>query len=292
MNHVENVKQKQLKQCELALLLAFKTVCEQLDLTYYLVEGSLLGAVRHQGFIPWDDDIDVAMPRCDYERFLREAQALLPSYYFVQSLDSEPAFHANFAKLRDSRTTFIESSVRNRPINHGVYIDIFPLDFVPQNHLVRAMVSFADRLCTLRVAQVFTLPQQLQPQRTLTKRIKHRIGNSCARILLPTLRQALIVQKHLYTVSKHGENLISYCSTWKGRESMPAEWYGKGTELTFEGITMPVPAQYDRWLTQVYGDYRTLPPVEQRISHHDTECIDLERPYTTYVQQQRRNGDE
>lgn len=90
-----------LKECEFQILKAFVDVCDQLKLKYYLVEGTLLGAIRHQGFIPWDDDIDVGMPRADYERFLQEAQALLPDYYFVQSMYSEPEYHANFAKIRD-----------------------------------------------------------------------------------------------------------------------------------------------------------------------------------------------
>lgn len=282
---MDALKQRQLKQCELAMLQAFRDVCEHLNLRYYLVEGTLLGAVRHQGFIPWDDDIDVAMPRRDYERFLREAQALLPAYYFVQSLDSEPAYHANFAKLRDCRTTFIESSVKERPINHGVYIDIFPLDYVPQHALRRRIIRLANRFCELRIAQVFTLPAQCQPKRKLAKRLKHAIGTFCARLMFPTLRRAVITQKHLYTACKQSDHFVNYCSAWRDRESMPVAWYGEGVMLPFEGIPMRVPAEYDKWLTQVYGNYMTPPPVEQRVGHHYAEVIDLERPYTAYVRQ-------
>lgn len=289
---MDNQTAQQLKQCELAMLQAFISVCGQLGLKYYLAEGSLLGAVRHQGFIPWDDDIDVAMPRGDYERFLREAQALLPSCYFVQSLDSEPSYPANFAKIRDCRTTFIESSVKDLPINHGVYIDIFPLDFVPRQPRVRKLVSLVDRLCYMRIAQVFTLPTKNQPKRSLPKRIKHQIGRLGTRLLFPTMRQALAAQKRLYTACKQGDHLVNYSSAWKQREIMPTEWYGDGAELPFEGIAVRVPAEYDKWLTQVYGDYMTPPPVGQRVGHHDAEAIDLERPYTAYVQQkQNRNGE-
>lgn len=289
---MDDRQRRQLKQCELAMLQAFKEVCEQLDLKYYLVEGTLLGAVRHQGFIPWDDDIDVAMPRGDYERFLREAPTFLPAHYFVQSLDSEPAYHANFAKIRDCRTTFIESSVKARPINHGVYIDIFPLDYVPRHALARRIVRKANQFCEIRIAQVFTLPLQSQHKPALMRCIRGAIGKLGARLLFPTLRRAVIVQKSLYMACRQSDRYVNYCSTWRERESMPVAWYGEGVLLSFEGIPMRVPSEYDKWLTQVYGNYMTPPPVEQRVGHHYAEVIDLERPYTAYVRKQHGNTEE
>ena len=283
---MEKKKLEQLKQCELEMLRVFVTVCEQLNLKYYLVEGTLLGAIRHQGFIPWDDDIDVAMPREDYERFLHEAQALLPAYYFVQSLYSEPAYHANFAKIRDCRTTFIESSVKERPINHGVYIDIFPIDYAPQSTFIRKLIKVVDRICMIRISQVFTLPCPLMsPARS----VKKNIGRLVSYLCFPRLRHAVIAQKQMYAAFRKGTLVTNYGSAWSDRERMPVEWYGAGTTMTFEGLPVCVPAEYDKWLTQVYGDYMIPPPPEKRVGHHFAEVIDVERPYTDYTQTKDMN---
>jgi len=99
-----------------------------MNLTYYISYGTLLGAIRHKGFIPWDDDIDVCMPRGDYDRFIKEGSEYLPENYFIQTMESDPKYALNFAKLRDSNTALFEKHVLDVDINHGVFIDIFPVD--------------------------------------------------------------------------------------------------------------------------------------------------------------------
>ena len=107
------------------ILQIFTQICDQLQLKYFLVCGSALGAVKYGGFVPWDDDVDVALFRDDYERFCKEAPALLPKQFFLQNFQSDPAFPAIYSKLRNSETTCIEESVAALPINHGISIDIF-----------------------------------------------------------------------------------------------------------------------------------------------------------------------
>ena len=106
-------------------------VCQQLNLSYFLVCGSALGAVKYQGFIPWDDDMDLAMLRPDYEAFLAQAQALLPRHIFLQNYKTDPAFPAIYSKLRLSGTVFLEESAQHLPIHHGIFLDLFPLDGYP-----------------------------------------------------------------------------------------------------------------------------------------------------------------
>ena len=113
------------------MLQIFTQICDRLQLKYFLVCGSALGAVKYGGFVPWDDDVDVALFRNDYERFCKEAPALLPEQLFLQNFQSDPAFPAIYSKLRNSETTCIEESVAALPINHGISIDIFPLDGYP-----------------------------------------------------------------------------------------------------------------------------------------------------------------
>ena len=121
-----------LQQRELELLRLFVRLCEQLQLRYYLVCGTALGSVKYEGFIPWDDDVDVAMPREDYEVFLEKAPSLLPEGIFLQNYRTDPAFPQIFSKLRNSNTTYIEKSAAALPINHGIFMDIFPLDGYPE----------------------------------------------------------------------------------------------------------------------------------------------------------------
>ena len=123
----------ELQKVELDILQHFIEACEKLNVQYFLVCGSALGAKRHGGFIPWDDDMDVGMYREDYNKFMEQAPAILPEGYFLQNYKTDPAYSNVFAKLRNSNTTYIEKTAAELKINHGIYIDIFPLDGYPED---------------------------------------------------------------------------------------------------------------------------------------------------------------
>lgn len=271
---------QQLKETELELFKYFISVCEKLNLTYYLVEGTLLGAVRHKGFIPWDDDIDVGMPREDYERFLKEGQALMPEWCFIQSFHNDPGLPTNFAKIRNSNTTFLETSAKNCDMNHGVYIDVFPLDYYPSSKLKQKKVDFIKTILTMRISAVFYLPGTKPSFRTKVLR-----KLLCA--IYPSYRTVIGLREKLYKSVKKDAFIASYSGAWGKKEIVPAEWYGEGCILEFEGIKARVPSEYDKWLTNVYGDYMTLPPVEKRVAHHYVDVVDFEKSYTEYTKKGR-----
>ncbi len=264
-----------LKAIELEILKAFVQVCDKLKLKYYLLEGTLLGAVRHKGFIPWDDDIDVGMPREDYERFMLEGQRYLPEWYFVQNLRSEKDYRANFAKIRDSRTTFIETSVRHCNINHGIYIDIFPLDYCFENEEKQKKIARRQLLMNVRIASGF-----YSPNKRVSPKLK--IMRMLSRLKYPTIRSALLAREKLIQSLPQSGFYANYCSAWHLKEHIPSSWFGKGTLLEFEGLQVRCPLEYDKWLTKVYGDYMQLPPEEKRITHHYADVIDTEKSYTYY----------
>ena len=266
-----------LQQCELSLLLSFLEVCDGLGLRYYLACGSALGAVKYGGFIPWDDDIDVAMPREDYERFLARAPGLLPGHLFLQNYRTDPAFPQIFSKLRDSRTTCIEESTAALPIHQGISLDIFPLDGYPAGKWEQLRLELGKKWYQHLLGTAFAPPEGFLHQ--LEYRVK--------RLLDLHRRTARIAQRYDALLRQYpAETSALWCNhgSWQGRrEYTPREQYGEGTILRFEGIPVRIPKQYHAYLTQKYGDYQADPPMDQQISHHRYALVDCERPYPHYL---------
>lgn len=269
----------ELQKVEFELLKKFVEICEKLNLTYFLVCGTALGSVKYHGFIPWDDDIDVALPREDYKIFCEKAQELLPEYYFVQTYFTDPKYPNFYCKLRDSRTTYIEKSVQNLNMNHGVYIDIFPLDGYPDDNEEANSLEKKKRLLKLQLISAFTINKD---QKFVT-----RIFLILERMIGLHKRSNVIAQKIETLISKWStEDSELWCNhgNWQGKlEYAPCAQYGKGTWGTFEGLNVRIPEQYDEYLTQKYGDWRADIPEEKKVGHHFYKICDLEHPYTYYI---------
>lgn len=270
----------ELQEIEVGLLQQFLSICEKLNLTYYLVCGSALGAVKYGGFIPWDDDIDVALPRKDYERFCREAPEFLPEWCFLQNYHSEPQYYLLGSKLRDSRTTYIEMMAENLKINHGVFIDIFPLDgqwTTEHEHRIfrhkRAVFEAARRV---RLNYNRLSPQNLSMVRTNWYWLLFRLFGYKRN----TATEIAAFDDFVASFSTDGSDIwCNHANSTSSREYAPREQYGNGTWMKFEGISVRVPAQYDAYLTQKYGDWRSgIPPDKQHGHHYYAKC-DLHRPF-------------
>ena len=261
-----------LQEVELDLLHRFDEICRRENLRYFLLGGSALGAVRHGGFIPWDDDIDVGMPRPDYERFLRIAPPLLPSHLFLQDYHSEPAYLLSFAKLRDDRTLFKEKLFAGLDIHHGVYMDIFPLDGGPADR------AEAERLLKHMKLYRFSLINR----RTAYIREKSLPASLALSLLSPFMSADACFRRidALCTKYAYGEApcVANWHGAWGTKEVVPKELFGEGIRMPFEDMLCPVPRDTDGYLTCLYGDYRQLPPEEKRISHHESVEIRLPSP--------------
>lgn len=271
-----------LQQCQLGLLDAFVQVCQKLELQYYLVCGSALGAVKYGGFIPWDDDVDVALPRPDYEKFLKNAQALLPDGLFLQNSQTDPQFPLLFSKLRNSNTTFIEQPHRHLNMNHGVYMDIFPLDGYPEDAKARKRFekkkdAFERQRKVVLSYDRWQFPRAVKTNLTyLAYRLFGLYGNS----------QKTLKQYNAFLASWPTEGSSLWCNhgNWQGSlEYAPAEQYGKGTDAKFEGRDVIVPELFDAYLTQKYGAWREDPPLDKQKTHHEIVLCDPEKPYTQYT---------
>lgn len=269
---LDDTAMAKLRNIQLEILKEYIRICKKHKLQYFLIGGSCLGAIRHQGYIPWDDDIDVAMPRDDYEKFLNIAQSELPAPYFLQTACTDRDYPLNFAKIRNSQTTFIESSVKNLNINHGVYFDIFPLDGYSKSLIFK----IKRRLCRWSIEKVYWGRRRRYPMRQLIQISTYPIRDyHKARDLL-----GRIVKKYNYNDS---DFVASYFGAWGEKEVFPQKIMGKGSVGRFEGLEVMLPKDPDGYCRQLYGDYWELPPVEKRVTHHQCEIIDLEKSYIHYV---------
>lgn len=267
---------EKLKKIEIAIFKEFISICKKYNFKYYLLGGTLLGAVRHKGFIPWDDDIDVGMPRDDYERFLAVAKNELPGELFLQTNKTDPQNPFCYCKIRNSNTTFIESPVRKLDMNHGIFIDVFPLDFYPSNPREQKKFQKKKRLYDAVTSSVWSV------ERTSFKQKLKGIAKKILVLFFP-VKRAIKKREKMYTSQDDKALLANNGGAWGVKEIVPADWYGQGTELEFEGMKVMAPEKYDLWLTQVYGDYIQLPPAEKRVSHHETEIIDADKSYKEYL---------
>lgn len=267
-----------LKQIQLDMLKCLTSICDRHNICYFCVGGTALGAVRHKGFIPWDDDIDIAMKRKDYEEFLKVAQSEMPNYYFVQNHNTDPDFRLQFAKIRDSRTTFIETSASRLKINHGVYIDIFILDGYPDND------SKAKRLFRLnRLTRGYCAKDDVSSR---SKKANFLIFLSKFYFLFRKPQKVIerFDRKCKENDFDKCERGISFGSIYGLKDVWPTKWFSGVTKFSFEGITVNLPIEYDKYLKQIYGDYMKFPPESERVAHHYCDIIDLDNPYTKYTE--------
>ena len=267
---------KQHQQALLVLLREFDRICKYLNIPYVLFSGTLLGAVRHGGFIPWDDDVDVLMMREDYDRFLTQADAVIDrEKFFLQKEFSEhwPLF---FSKLRLNGTTCLEKyHPRDPQIHQGVYIDLFPCDVACRSALGRKLQFYASKVI---------VAQSLWRRGYETVSGKKKFFMHICRLLpkTPFLRmargknsQSEMVHTFLAAASKYEKNIYA------------RELFDQVEEAIFEGDLYPIPARYDEILRILYGDYMQLPPPEERAIKQHAVLIDLDHSYETYREYQK-----
>lgn len=267
----------ELQKVEFDMLKEVLKICDELNLNYYLVCGSALGAVKYSGFIPWDDDMDIGLMRDEYEVFIKNAQEMLPKHLFLQNHITDPQYPHVFSKIRNSETTYIEKSVAKLPINHGVYIDVFPLDGYPDSE--NEQITFEQKKLVYQ--------RKLSCVYDVNRNFKSKVGMHLRRLCGYHKKTSQIIEKYTYEMKKYSavkSALICNHGNWQGKlEYAPREQYGNGVMMKFEGLDVRVPERYDEYLTQKYGDWRADLPEEQKVGHHYAKVIDLTKPYTEYM---------
>lgn len=275
-NRDDNSELRRLQLTELNLARIFSDFCEKNGLRYYMVGGTMLGAVRHKGFIPWDDDMDFGMPRPDYERMLVLIRDQLPEGISFLNYKQNPEYNRYFSRIVDTRVTVVNAS-NTKTIRENAWIDIFPFDGMPANALWQKQIFW--RLTFWRFLYSASCFDELvnlnRPGRQLSVRaaIKFlqatRFGRKFnTKKLMGILERKLM--KHPYDESPY---MVSFVGAYMMREIVDKRLLGEGTKYPFEDIQLIGPVEYDEFLRHFYGDYMT-PPSDADKDKHNIERIE------------------
>ena len=261
-----------LQLSEYEILKAFIIVCEENSLTYYLSYGSLLGAKRHKGFIPWDDDVDVSMPRKDFNIFCEKAYSCLPKTLVFEHFTIDETYDSYVPRI-ENRTVIMEDIFGKQ---YYAWIDIFPIDGMPKSKsVIRFFHKFnlLKRRMIINVARMstgisFDSPKRSVFEKALIRFFKFtKIGK-----LFNRRKQYKKLDKEL---SKYDPLITGNCVCFMGekfKDECPFDYYGRGRYLNFEGTKMHVPLKTEEILNLLYGDYMQLPPEDLR-NVHNLKCV-------------------
>lgn len=272
---------RKLQLTQLEMLKLIDSICTEHQISYSLYAGTLLGAVRHQGFIPWDDDLDVCMPRADYDSFIKIWSKIKPQGYLLQNKENTPSFTQSFTKIRKEHTTFLQSNEERGKYHTGIFVDIFPIDHMPIHYLEIWKFKW-DCMRYQLYTREFVPPKG----RVLTK--------LAAAILLAGVRDAkrpIVREKLLKKITRYNRfsdyPLVGIETMVSLNIRMPGGMQNKYVRIQFEDAEFSCFAEWDELLKCKYGDYMQLPPEEERIWSHHPIILDFERDYGELIKNER-----
>lgn len=278
-------KLRQLQLVELEMIVEVDRICRKYKIKYSLDGGTLLGAVRHHGFIPWDDDADVIFTRHEYAKFYKACKKELDQErFFLQDYTTDPYYRWGYAKLRRKNTEFIRYGQEKMRYRTGVCIDIFVVDNVPDNKVLREMYYGVNFF--IRKVMYSELGRTAADHAFL--RWVYEILYKIPRDSMFHLRNCLAAK-----CNKKKTKLVSHLLYQYPRKEckygMPAECFESYIEVEFEGMPLKIFADYDRYLTLLYHNYMELPPVEKRHGPGEASCVELIDITLEEIQQRYQN---
>lgn len=255
---------------DLEIVNFFTDICKKNELTYYIIGGTFLGAIRHKGFIPWDDDMDLAMPREDYEKFI-EILKNNESKYELHNYKINKEYKYYISRLCNPEYEIIESSGNITEM----FIDIFPIDGMPTNNTLRKIHCSKILFHRMKLSFYYNDTIDMKAKRKWYEKILIKIAKTIPmkKIINPTKEKAKIdklLKKYSFYNSKYSGTIMG---AYRQREIVETELFGKPTLYKFENIELYGPEKYDEYLKHIYGDYMKLPKEEDRRIH----CEELRR---------------
>lgn len=266
MNNDEALKKLQLT--ELDILEKISSLCDEYDIAWFIDAGTLLGAARHQGFIPWDDDVDIAMLRPDYDRFIEVARDHLPCGYSLHTFDDTPGFAGMFAKVYRDGTVFATKETQEAGCDQSIFVDIFPYDFLEADALSEARqrrtAKFWQSASYLWHSGTIVVPHKgiLGRLEKMGCRVAHRVIKALVkRDWIKNRFDTAVIRHKLHNDDIVLELAWPNIQGYRVRDLLPVSL------LPFEGVEFPAPHDWESYLTQMYGDWRKLPALEDRRTH-------------------------
>ena len=250
---------------------------EKHNIRWYAAGGTAIGAVRHRGMIPWDDDVDIHIPREDYERLSEVSEELEGTKYEFVSLHTDSEYYLPSAKIMDKTTTVWESPVYGSSV--GVYVDIFPMDQCDydRTEYSRKLKAYSKHRTNMQLA--FSRYSIAEAVRNIRERHFGCLYNGMRSILRPyafreRYRQKFIDVEHMFD-KKNGDFLVTPTGVYGVKEHYEKRWYDDYTMLPFEDFQVRLPKWYHEYLTMLYGDYVMLPSARKQVSHHARYYVNL-----------------
>lgn len=262
-----------LHSCQLIIAREIKRICEKHNIKYFIIAGTLLGAVRHGGFIPWDDDMDIGMLREDYEKFLKVAKTDLGADFFLQTPETDKNYGLPFAKILLNGTVLVEATAGSNA-KKGIFIDIFPFDVAPQNEADREnhnkQTYFYKRLLLAK------LNYNVCAKNDYVKRAVY----FALKFLSAFYSHDKLVAKLEGEITRYNnqqsEDIVNIGGAYGyKKETIKADWVRDTVEIPFEDMTISAPVDYIKYLETFYGDYMTPPPEDKRYNRHSVTELDF-----------------
>lgn len=256
---------RQIQMIQLEMLLEVDRICKKHHIQYCIIAGTLLGAVRHKGYIPWDDDADVAMLRPEYERFCKICETELDqSKFYLQTHSNTHAYRWGYGKIRRKDTEYVRKGQEHLPFPTGIFIDIFPLDHVPEGLFSRRLHNLT---CTI-IRKMLWSPVGAKSSSQIVKKIIYSFASVVPKKTVFFFYDLLMKVSNRKTTKL--VRILTFPTPNNGYFGYFRKWYVELDEYEFEGYSFPGAKDYDSYLSFKFGNYLELPPIEQRRGHPAT----------------------
>lgn len=252
---------RKLQLVELEMLIELDRICRGNGISYHIIGGTLLGAVRHGGFIPWDDDADVTMMRADYERFKEVCKTQLdPERFYFQDAWETEGYRWSYGKIRRKNTVFLREHQEHMPYEQGVFIDVFPVDGVPDNYILRAINDF-HCFCIRKL--LWSEVGKYAEKNFCKRKCYYLMSKIPANVIFKHYARLINIRNRKYTKRVR----IALMPVPNKGFGYLREWYEESAEYQFEGFSFKGIKNSHDFLNYEFGDYMKLPPVEKRKTH-------------------------